>query len=185
MRWQPEVGHIPRGLCGATSAPSDVRLVLVVAEPGDPHVNEIYHPNSLPEEMFETVCQYAYASFGTGRDQFHRNIRAILDDCWPSMSFHEQLRRTWITESVLCSASVECGAVPSAVVRNCVERYLDRELALFPNAVVASLGGKARNRMKALQRRYIRAGSVAPPGCNQRKVREPWKAIVAAVHAGE
>ena len=93
MQWQPESGHVPRGFCGETGKPSDVRLVLMVAEPGDSQTNEIY-------------------------------------------------------------------------------------------PVVAALGGKAHNRMKALQRRYIRAGSVAPPGCNQRNVRESWKAIAAAVHAG-
>jgi len=107
MRWQPEVGHVPRGFCGASGVPGDVRLILVVAEPGDPHANEIYPPDARPEDKFEAACGYAYASFGTGKDQFHRNIRAILDECWPSLSFHEQFRRTWITESVLCSASIE------------------------------------------------------------------------------
>jgi len=37
MRWVPERGHIPRGFCGATGDLDEVDLVLVCAEPGDPH----------------------------------------------------------------------------------------------------------------------------------------------------
>jgi hypothetical protein len=162
--------------------PDEVQLVLVVAEPGDPHTAEAYVPHARPEEMFENVCRYVHGCFANGKDQFHRNVRTILNDCWPDLPFHEQLRRTWITESVLCSASVECGSLPSAVHRNCVDLYLERQLTLLGNAVVVALGGKARERMKRLRRSYLRAGSVAPPGCNQRQVRQSWQAIAAAVH---
>lgn len=157
-------------------------MVLVVAEPGDPRDTEAYSPDAGAEELFESVCRYVYGCFANSKDQFHRNVRAILNDCWPDLSFHEQLRRTWITESVLCSGSVECGLVPPAVHQTCVDLYLARELAVLPNAVFVALGGKAHDRMRRLGRPFIHAGSVAPPGCNQRHVRESWKAIVAAVH---
>jgi hypothetical protein len=183
MRWKPELGHVPRGFCGATGALCEVQLVLVVAEPGDPHTAEVYAPQASPSELFESVCRYVCGCFANGKDQFHRNVRQILDHCWPDLSFHEQIRRTWITESVLCSASVECGSLPPAAHRNCVDLYLGRELALFPNAVVAALGGKAHHRMKPLRRSFIRAGSVAPPGCNQQCVRESWGKVSAAVRA--
>ena len=88
-----------------------------------------------------------------------------------------------ITESVLCSANTECGLVPSTVHRNCVDIYLGRELAVLPNVVIAAVGGKAHERMRRLPLPFIRVGSVAPPGCNQRQVRESWKTIAAAVHA--
>ena len=94
MRWLPQNGHVPRGFCGATGAASEVRLVLVVAEPGNPHDGEAYLPDSQPEELFESVCRYVYGCFAHGKDQFHRNVRAILGDCWPELSFQEQLRRT-------------------------------------------------------------------------------------------
>ena len=116
MRWRPEHGHVPRGFCGATGALREVQLVLVVAEPGDPHADEVYSPQAPPSELFERVCQYVYGCFANGTDQFHRNVRQILHDCWPDLSFHEQSRRTWITESVLCSASAECGSVPPVVI---------------------------------------------------------------------
>jgi hypothetical protein len=183
MLWIPERGHVPRGFCGATGALREVQLVLVVAEPGDPHAKEVYAAAASPSELFESVCRYVYGCFAHGTDQFHRNIRQILHDCWPDLSLHEQLRRTWITESVLCSASVECGPVSPDVHRNCLDLYLARELALFPNATVVALGVKAHHRMKPLRRSYLRVGSVAPPGCNKQQVRGSWQAISAAVHA--
>lgn len=183
MRWVPKAGHVPRGFCGATGAAGDVQLVLVVAEPGDPHDGEAYVPHAQPEELFASVCRYVYGCFAYGKDQFHRNVRSILDDCWPNLSFHEQLRRTWITESVLCSASAECGPVPPNVHRACADLYLARELAVLPNAIIAAVGGKAHDRMRRLPRPFLRVGSVAPPGCNQRQIRESWKTISAAVHA--
>jgi hypothetical protein len=36
MRWYPSAGHVPRGFLGATRKLSEVELVLVSAEPGDP-----------------------------------------------------------------------------------------------------------------------------------------------------
>ena len=183
MRWKPERGHVPRGFCGATGALREVQLVLVVAEPGDPHADEVYAPQASPSKLFKKVCRYVYGCFAHGTDQFHRNVRHILDHCWPDLSFDRQLRRAWIAESVLCSASVECGSVPLVVHRNCLDLYLDRELALFPKATVVALGSKAHHRMQPLRRPFLRVGSVAPPGCNQERVKESWEDIYAAVHA--
>ena len=86
---------------------------------------------------------------------------------WPELSFHEQLRRTWITESVLCSADTECGPVPSTVRRNCVDLYLGRELAVLPNVVIAAVGAKAHERMRRLFFPFLRVCSVVPPGATK------------------
>ena len=183
MKWLPQDGFLPRGFCGATGAASEVQLVLVVGEPGDPHPQEKYNPQSSPEDLLNNACRYAYGCFERGSDQFHRNLREyILDQCWPALTFHAQLRRTWITESVLCSAQVEGGSVPATVYKNCVSQYLERQLALFPQAVVAAVGSKAQNRMARLPRSYLKVGSVAPPGCNQHRVRESWQTIANEVH---
>src|SRR5437763_10943031 len=40
MRWNPDAGHVPRGFLGACGELSEVELLLVFAEPGDPHVGE-------------------------------------------------------------------------------------------------------------------------------------------------
>jgi len=179
MRWAPERGHVPRGFCGATGATEDVRLVLVCAEPGDPHESES-HSKSSP---FESVCEYAYHCFRDGKDLFHRNVRTILDMCFPGRPFEAQLELTWVTDSVLCSARVECGGVPTSVSRECRARFLQPQLALFPNAVVAALGSKARTRLRGVPG-VISAVAAAPPGCNRGDAKASWQAIADRVLQG-
>ena len=179
MRWDPNTGYVPRGFCGASGSLDDVGLVLVVAEPGDPHPNES-HPRDGAAAI-DSAYAYAYSCFRDEKDLFHRNIRHILKLCWPDSDCDEQLRRTWITESVLCSAKKEGGSVPAEVSKACRTRYLEKQLRLFPNAVVAALGRKAANRLAGLP--VIVAGSAAPPGCNRREVRDSWQPIANAVSA--
>lgn len=180
MRWSPQQGHVPRGFCGATGALEDVGLVMVFAEPGDPHVGEQHEGE--PEEILNSAYLYAYESFKSGRDQFHRNVRKLLDLCWPDMVFEEQMQRTWMTDSVLCSAERECGAVPSSVARECRNLYLIKQLALFPRAVVVAFGGKARERMRGIPG-VLTAHAVAPPGANAPAARESWVKVAEAVRA--
>jgi len=177
MRWNPEAGHVPRGFCGAAGEPAEVELVLVMAEPGDPHDGES-HPSN-PEAALASVYDYAYKCYANGKDQYHRNVRTILDLCFPGTSFDEQMRRTWMTESVLCSASKEGASVPKPVAAACRSQYLERQLALFPQAVVVALGGKAAKRLRG--RAYISAFAAAPPGCNFKGARESWEVVAAAV----
>src|SRR4051812_46161146 len=40
MRWNPAAGHVPRGFFGATGTLEEVRLVLILSEPGDPGIGE-------------------------------------------------------------------------------------------------------------------------------------------------
>jgi len=177
MRWNPAAGHVPRGFCGATGSLEDVTLVLVVAEPGDPHDGEA-HP-SEPLAALESTYNYAYRCFRDSKDAFHRNVRHILSLCWPSLTFEDHMRRTWLTESVLCSAETETGPVPARIASACRVRHLERQLALFPQAVIATLGGKAAKRLAGLN--IVAAGAAAPPGCNQPKVRESWKNLALEV----
>lgn len=177
MRWNPAAGHVPRGFCGATGDLTEVALVLVVAEPGDPHASET-HPAS-PAAALESSYAYAYRCFSSGKDLFHRNIRKILDLCWPGESFESHMRRAWITESVLCSAKREGASVPSSVSTACRVRYLDEQLRLFPTAVVAALGGKAAVRLAG--RQFVRGFAAAPPGCNFRGALQSWEAVARAV----
>lgn len=179
MTWSPALGHIPRGFCGATGELGEVALVLVVAEPGNPY-DGVSYPSD-PREALHATYEHSYECHRDGRDQFHRNIRGILNQCWPSLSFEDHMRRTWITESVLCSAAKEGDAVPMRVERACRAQFLEKQLALFPEATIASLGAKARKRLAGLG--VIAAGSVAPPGCNRREARESWQMIVNAVRS--
>jgi len=179
MRWAPELGHVPRGFCGATGAPEDVRLLLVCAEPGNPHELE-NHSRITP---LDSVTEYAFYCFRDGKDLFHRNVRKILDMCFPGRPFETQMEITWITDSVLCSATVECGCVPASAARECRARFLEPQLAVFPNAIVAALGAKARDRLWGLPG-VISAIAAAPPGCNLAGAEASWKAIADRVRHG-
>lgn len=181
VRWKPEEGHIPRGICGACGSLDDVELVLIVAEPGDPHDGERYPLEASPEEYLAKLHAHAWDCFEHGRDQFHRNIRSILDACFPNEGFETQMRKTWITESVLCSARKEGDSVPMVVSRTCVNAYLDAQLQLLAGRTVALLGGKAQKRARYLVRAALRGASVAPPGCNFLQAKESWKIIAINV----
>jgi len=181
MRWLPERGHVPRGFCGALGKLSEVDLVLIVAEPGNPHNVESYSAARSPQELFAEVCRYVYHCFESGKDQFHRNIRAILDLCWPTLTFAEQMRRTWITESTLCSAAIEGGNVPAAVSRFCANSYLSEQLSLLSHATVATLGAKARDRVAHIRRDFIAASAAAPPGCNLAGAKQSWEHLASEV----
>jgi hypothetical protein len=175
MRWQPERGHVPRGFFGAVGDLTEVELVLVFSEPGDPHDDETH-------TGLDSAYARAAMGFGSGRDQFHRNVRAILDLCWPGLPFEEQMRKTWLTESVLCSAAKEGGSVPVRVSRACGNRYLLQQLAKFPTALVVALGGKAQRRLRDLGvTTFLAAGAVAPPGCNRKEIRDSWLRIPEAL----
>jgi len=169
MRWDPKAGHIPRGYCGATGTVSEVKLVLVVAEPGDPQPGD--------HETMDEALQRTVWAFREGPGLFHRNARKLLGYCWPDLGFDQQLRRVWITESVLCSAEVTTGPVPREVERACGEDYLLPQLMLFPRAIVVALGGKAHQRLKRLGIPHEEAHALAPPGCNQKAADPSWRRI--------
>lgn len=175
MRWTPEAGHIPRGYCGATGEPSNVKLILVCAEPGDPHHEEHHEADGTLAGFIESTCSYSWQCLENKKEQFHQNVRHILDLCWLGKSFHQQMRRTWRTNAVLCSAKLEGGHVPVQIERECVNRYLVRQLNLFSDARIIALGGKAQKRLKrAGVRDFISAWSAAPPGCNRREAKDSW-----------
>jgi len=176
--WNPVAGHVPRGFCGAITSAGEVRLVLECAEPGDPHSSEAHENDGSPEGQLASVNRYAWECFSTGRDLFHRNVRTLLNHCWPEATFEEQMQRTWITDSVLCSALKECGPVQRSMERECAERFLVPQLNQFPDAVVVALGRKAAGRLsRAGIKGFECAYSVAPPGCNRASARASWERI--------
>ena len=180
MRWSPERGHVPRGFVGALAGAGTVEVVLVCAEPGDPQADE-RHDAPTREAMLHSAAAFTYRSFRNGTDLFHRNVRYLLDQCFPEMPFEQQMRRTWITESVLCSAAREGGRVPAAATAACRQQYLARQLDLMPRAVLVALGAKARDRMRPLGRSMLVAVAAAPPGCNRPEARASWDAVGAEV----
>jgi hypothetical protein len=181
MRWAPQAGHVPRGFVGAVGELSEVELVMVVAEPGNPQPGEVYDNSLSPRQLIESVCEFVYGCFERGQDLFHRNIREVLDLCWPGLPFESQMRRVWITESVLCSAKSEGAHVAGAIANECVARYLARQVRFFRTATVAAFGGKAQRRLD--HPGVVKAHSVAPPGCNRSEARASWHAVAQRLAA--
>ena len=177
MRWDPSAGHVPRGFRGATGRLDEIELVLVYAEPGDPQPGETH-------TGLASAYEFANHSFTAGTDLFHRNVGFILDSCWPNLSLSEQLRKVWMTESVLCSAPREGGHVRREVTSECGKRYLLKQLELLPHALVVALGNKARDRLRGLGFfNFLAVKSVAPPGCNFLGARESWTQIAHRVRS--
>lgn len=161
--WRPEAGHIPRGFVGGNGLSGNVRLILVNAEPGDPADGERYEGPSTEwvsshSEIVESMLEGDSLRRGGRPAPFHRNLRKILDLCWPGETLGEQLEKTWITNAVLCSAGISGGKVDRAVENTCVASYLTPQIEALPNAFVLALGGKAALR---LRRQKVRIDGVA------------------------
>jgi hypothetical protein len=177
MRWDPCAGHVPRGFCGATGGINEVQLVLVNAEPGNPREGESYLTDSISSAIARST-----SSLRNPIKPFHRNTRLIMELCFPGIPLDEQLRRTWRTNAVLCSAKIKCGPVPREIEDTCVQTYLLKQLELFPQeAIVAALGVKAQKR---LDRYGIKAVAAPHPTCRQSTAAKmkSWQALADRVH---
>jgi len=148
MRWNPESGHTPRGYVGASHNLSDVRLVVCMAEPGNPRADEWYDVEDASQAI-QQVLSGVSGAITEGASAFHRNLRFILDCCWPGVPLTEQLQQPWITETTLCSAPVSTGSILRKVENECINRYLKAQLAIFSNPFKLALGRKAESRMRA------------------------------------
>ena len=173
-KWDPRMGHVPRGFVGATSSLSEVEVVLLVAEPGDPY-------DSLPTEaeplsLLNQSYLDTFEHFRDGKDLFHRNLRRVLSLVFPGLGFAEQSKKAWITEAYLCSAPQETGPVRSQSERWCARHYLTKQLALFDGLPVIALGRKAQKRAKPYAPDLIEAYAIAPPGCNSKAALPSWEA---------
>jgi hypothetical protein len=175
MRWDPSAGHVPRGFVGAAGSLAEIELVLVVAEPGDPHEGESH-------EGLATAYEYAVGALEARKERFHGNIRNILDACWRGLPFEQQLAKVWVTESVLCSAKREGARVTSAAATECGRRYLSAQLKLLAHALAVALGAKAEERLRAIGfENFVRASAAAPPGCNFKGARQSWVRIAEII----
>jgi hypothetical protein len=180
-RWDPAHGHVPRGFNGAFGTLDEIELVLVVGEPGDPWSGEHYNPESSPSEHIESLTERSLPALNV-RDMFVTNLRRILNGCWPDLSLYEQLRRTWITESYLCSAPRESGPVPRRSWSVCCRDYLAPQLSLLADRAIVGCGRKAQQRMEAVGvRRFLAVPAIAPPEGNKPRARDAHRMIPAYV----
>ena len=177
--WKPEVGHVPRGFLGATGGLSDVKLVMIFAEPGGVYPEDDYSNCVSPEAILSRAVEETYRIFSSGTDQFHRNARWFLDQIWPNLNFEEQLRHVWMTEGRLCSIAEEIRGFTDRV---CAPTYLKHQLDLLSSATVVPFGGKARDRTALVSRRYVRGVySLSPPGANQGGAKPSWESAISLV----
>jgi hypothetical protein len=77
--------------------------------------------------------------------------------------------------------SARGGNVPVAITREWRDRYLEKQLELFPSALVVALGTKARDRMGGID--FVYARSAAPPGCNKPEARASWAEVARLVRS--
>ncbi|MBY0522104.1 MAG: uracil-DNA glycosylase family protein [Gemmataceae bacterium] len=171
VRWDPKSGHVPRGYRGATGRLDEVNLVLVCAEPGDAYAGEPYD-GLTPLDKLRSAYTHSCWHIEEPRDRFGQNMQEILKIAFPGHSLEQQLRRTWITNAVLCSAPKECGTVSSAVEQECRRRYLLAQLRLFPNASIVALGGKAEQRLRDLP--GVKVAYHPAARLSHREMRESW-----------
>jgi hypothetical protein len=184
-RWGPAKGHVPRGFVGALGSLDDVELVLVVAEPGKPLKRVAAEPGKPleretykgtdPADFLDQCAEKVYRIFDAAPKPFHRNIRWILDLCFPDLDFYCQMRRTWITESYLCSLPEGRKKPPAdswkKSWKTCAGGYLRPQLERLEDRAIVALGREAEKRMRAFfdgEFRYARHPSSRDPAAARR-----------------
>ena len=155
-----------------------IELILITAEPGDPYPWQQYSYETQPMNVIDKLCREAYNYISQPPDQFHRNLRKLLDICFPNLSFYNQMKKAWITDSVLCSDITEGASVPKDICLLCGNTYLRKQLSIMNHAKIVALGGKAAQRLKRLKINCdLKVFSIAPPGCNFKGAIESWNEI--------
>jgi hypothetical protein len=150
--WDPARGYVPRGYLGATGRVGEVRLVLATAEPGEPDDGEAYA--GTPRAMLEAVAARSLAAFERGPRAnsapapFHRNLRKILDFCWPGDSLQDQLVKTWIAPAVLCTTPVFGMPIPRVMETTCARAYFRQTIEALGDVYIVALGAKAHARLE-------------------------------------
>ncbi len=188
--WEPDRGLVPCAFGGATGSLDDVKLVLVTAEPGDTPDDANYR-GSATDMLHNSLRVFTEAMQRGGLvrqgrpTSFHRNMCRILDYFWPDQSLAEQLRKTWTTNAVLCSARVSGGRHPRRVEAACAATYLAPQLALLSHAFVFVLGDKARDRLVAAGLRFDAVGFHPSARVSDADKRASWQAAAGQFRGGE
>ena len=134
--WRPGCGYAPRGFVGALGRLDDIKVVILLSEPGCPHPTETYKGRN----KLEQTCEYTFEAIEQGTDRFHERLKTLLDLLFPGLMLKDQLRKAWVTQTYLCSAPTESGRVPRAAEDECATRYLSRQLKMLQGRPVLALG---------------------------------------------
>lgn len=151
---------------------------MVFAEPGGVYPTDHYDAGLAPQQLLAATVTETGRIMANSQDQFHRNLRWFINQILPGQDFATQLRGVWLTEGRLCSVAQEIGGRKD---RSCADRYLARQIALMPDAVVIGFGSKAQAYLSALRIDHCAARALAPPGANHRPARPSWDAAIQEV----
>ena len=173
LTWEPEDGFFPRGFGGPTGEAGDVELVLVLDHPPPPAPADYPARETEPTGFIEWVCRRTYLELSRADTLYHRNLRYILDQCFPGSSLSEQFRRTWITRTILCPEPGDVDEIPTSAAVECRTRFLEPQLDLFRGARVVALGRRTALRLRS-HPGLLSGEHPGPPACNRRGVREGW-----------
>ena len=154
---------MPSGFLGAVGQPGEVKLWIILYEPSGPEKDQKgrVRPEMSREEMFEHVGAVSFNHYKHRKHRFkshHENVRRLLNRCFRGRyeRFEDQLRLTWLCNSVLCCLPRGEKTFPDDVERACVSLYLKEMAKLIPNAYVLPLGTN-----KKLARR-LRLAEITP-----------------------
>jgi len=175
LTWNPERGFVPRGYFGAPRLISDIELVIVLAEPSNPVPGENHSWIAGCADVASAMAERMTQSILSRNSAFSRNLTFILECCWTPLDLEAAIQRTWITESVLCSAEYPCAPVLSAAT--CTSNYLIQQLHLFPAAFLVALGRKAQGRLRSLGYDAAYAPSPAKPSGNWHSSKHAWEQL--------
>ena len=190
LRWDFDAGYAPLYLKGNWEQPERVKLVLMLAEPGGPDEYESFSTN--PDDWFrEAVLSPAHCKpFGTERQDrvFQQRIEWFLSECGFDLSeSHQVWSQIVISNTFWLRVAGRQGrdrqawasSAPKEAERYFIEQYLAPMLRCFPRADIVGAGGKAHARLAKTGVQWVKIGALAPPGCNQRRVRARQAEIAA------
>lgn len=188
-QWSLDIGMVPSGFGGATGELSEVKLIVITAEPGAPIVNHGY--SGTPQEMVENSMKIFERSLRVGgvdrasgfNGRFHRNFRRILEYCWPEEGIDAILRKTWVTNTVLCPLPPFANSHPKQVKTTCGNSYLKQQIELFPSAFILVLGRETKARMEMNGFEYNANGLHPSYWANPKASIDSWKLAAAELHA--
>ncbi|RMD87238.1 MAG: hypothetical protein D6813_13840, partial [Calditrichaeota bacterium] len=157
---------MPRGFCGGTGKLKDIKLVLILAEPSNNTQSNEQYLKTKPNELLDEVSKFVYNAYEKSQDEFHQNARRFLNLVWPGLNFHEQMKKTWITESVLCSVPPIEGKekgnsladIDKEICKKCSEKYLLKQLKKMHDCCIVKVGTKAKRRINMAKNELISNG---------------------------
>ena len=181
-----EKGHSPRHVAGNLANPSEVEIILLLAEPAsDPWPEEV---NGNEATWIEDVMCDGVGKGGSriGYDElaqrnFEGNPRDFLMMVWPEATFSERMQKTIITNSFWMQAHASSGTIPAEAERE-FGRHLKSFVSIFPNPIVAAAGGKAEKRCKYAGIAHDAwMHSLTPRRSDQDRARETWLSAAKTV----